>query len=107
SFSLVVDMEQPKEDWRTVHLKVQLPISATELNKTTRSEKKDWGGSFEWNKDAMGKFFRWPIDRFSKALVTVAALKAHPTWEKQKQIVNAFLSRITGQTTNAQGKALA
>jgi len=107
SFSLVVDMEQPKHDWRTVHLKVQLPVSSTELNNTTRSEKKDWGGSFEWNKDGMGRFFRWPIDRLSKALATVAALKSHPTWENQKQTIDAFLSRITGQTTNVQGKALA
>jgi IS605 OrfB family transposase len=107
SFSLVVDVEQPNDDWRTVHLKVQLPVSFTELNKTTRSEKKDWGGSFEWNKDGMGRFFRWPIDRLSKALATVGALKSHPTWENQKQAIDAFLIRITGQTTNAQGKALA
>jgi IS605 OrfB family transposase len=107
SFSLVVDMEQALDDWRTVHLKVQLPVSFTELNNTTRSEKKDWGGSFEWNKDGMGRFFRWPIDRLSKALAAVAALKGHPTWENQKEAVDAFLAGISAQTTNAQGKALA
>ncbi len=107
SFSLDVDMEQAVNEWRTVHLKVQLPVSFTELNKTTRSEKKDWGESLEPMKDGMKRFFRWPIDRLSKALATVTALKTHPTWENHTQTIDAYLSRITGQTTNAQGKALA
>ncbi len=107
SYSLVVDVGQSEENWRTVHLKVQLPVAFSELNKTTRSEKKEWGGSMEWNKDGMGRFLRWPIDRLSKALATVGALKGHPTWENDENVVNALLARINTQTTNAQGKALA
>jgi IS605 OrfB family transposase len=107
SLSLVVDIAQENIDWQTVHLKVQLPVSFAELNRTTRVGKQDWSGSVEWNKDGFRRYFRWPIDRLSKALSTVAALKTHDTWKDREQIIDSYLKRISDQTTNAEGKALA
>jgi hypothetical protein len=87
SFSLMVSDPEDDGTEPPTYLKVAIPITPGELNRTLRLNKLQWAGSLAWDKEGMdfiGKHLQWPVDLRVRQAAKVRALAEEATSEELK-----------------------